>query len=233
MQFKSTLSILSLVAFAAPALAGNPVPVPQWSEPMPPVVVPDWTGFYAGLTAMKAMGTFGNDDQGVPGFAFPSDGEGELDGSGYGLLLGWNGQSGDMVYGAELSWQKTDITGSENCPREDGTCSADIENVAALRARLGWLAGEDTLLYGTVGVSKAKMTASLDVPGGGNFSDEQMLTGYVFGLGLEQKVTDHISVRGALMRYDFNGEDYQLNGNTFSDVGADFNALELGLSYNF
>ncbi len=233
MKFNSTLTALSLVAFAAPALAGNPVPPRVDPAPVPPpVLLSDWSGFYVGLTAMKADGTFGNNATGQAA-AFPPDGEGDLDGAGYGILLGWNGQSGKMVYGAELSYQKTDITGSEEPATAGYLYSAEVEDIAALRARLGWLAGQNTLIYGTAGIASAKMTASIEEFGDTPFSDEQTLNGYVYGLGLEQKVTDRISLRGAVMRYDFDGEDYELNGTTYEDVGTEFTAFELGVSYNF
>ncbi|PIE06945.1 MAG: hypothetical protein CSA74_09880 [Rhodobacterales bacterium] len=234
MKLTPTLAALSLIALATPALAGNLAPAP---EPhalgllTPPA--PDWSGFYVGATGMKANGSY----DGIYPFTgnpFPGDGEGDLDGTGYGLLLGWNGQSGQMVYGAELSYQKTDITGVELCHNINWNCGVDIDSVAALRGRLGWLATDRTLIYGTAGIARAEVTGYTESSSGTVYPDEKTQNGYVFGLGLEQKITDRINLRGALMRYDFAGEDYTVDfGMVVDDLKTDFTALELGVTFKF
>ncbi len=234
MKLNSSLMALSFIALAAPALAGNPAPAPEpHALGLLTPSTPDWSGFYVGATGMKANGSYDGTYRNS-GSSFPDDGEGDLDGEGYGLLLGWNGQSGKMVYGAELSYQKTDITGAEPCPNASWSCGVDIDKVATLRARLGWLAGQNTLLYGTAGIARAEVTGYTESGSGTVYPDEKTLNGYVLGLGLEQKITDRINLRGALMRYDFSGEDYSVDfTSVIEDLQADFTAFELGVIFNF
>ncbi|PIE14718.1 MAG: hypothetical protein CSA68_09635 [Rhodobacterales bacterium] len=206
-----------------------PAPSPQ----VLPSIAPDWGGFYAGLTGMKAAGSYDGTFS-FTGNSFPGDGKGDLDGHGFGLLLGWNGQRGNMVYGAELSYQKTDITGIEPCPNSSWDCGADIDNLASLRGRIGWLAGGNTLFYGTAGVAGAKMMGYTVSSGGTVYPDKHTLNGYVVGLGLERKVSDRVNLRAALMHYDFAGKDYTVDTPFIvQDLQADVTTLELGVIFKF
>jgi outer membrane immunogenic protein len=74
----------------------------------------------------------------------------------------------------------------------------DIDYLASLRGRLGFAAGP-TLFYATAGV------AFLGVDDA--FGDDDTLTGWVAGLGLEHKVRENVSVGLEGLYYDFDEDD--------------------------
>lgn len=86
----------ALVLSAGAAQAGGPVVVaddPAVEAPAAMAADFDWTGFYAGLSAVN--GSF-------------SDGSADFDTSGFGLQAGYLRDFGKVVLGAELSYSKGD-----------------------------------------------------------------------------------------------------------------------------
>lgn len=86
----------ALVLSAGAAQAGGPVVVaddPAVEAPAAKAADFDWTGFYAGLSAVN--GSF-------------SDGSADFDTSGFGLQAGYLRDFGKVVLGAELSYSKGD-----------------------------------------------------------------------------------------------------------------------------
>ena len=216
----------AFVVAAVPALAGGLAP-----EPAPPVVVApapvmDWTGAYGGVLLGLGQGTYGN------GTSFPGDGEGDWDGSLYGIALGYNFQSGRMVYGGELTYSGANIDGSEVCVNPAFQCMGEISSIATLRGRVGYLAGPSTLIYGTAGFAMADLTFAPDDGLGGGGQQSRNVNGYVVGLGFEQAITERLNIRGAFLHYEFNDATYQTDV-PYTNVGGDLDQLELGVVFRF
>lgn len=204
------------------ALAGGPAPAPV----APPVTAPvapavyDWSGPYAGVTLSFNKGNFGNDG------IFPGDGEGELDGGAAGIVLGYDFQNGNWVFGAELNVSGSRIDGVEECSNPAFDCGVEVERYGSLRGRLGYLAAPRTLLYGTAGFAAADVYGYTDGPAGEN-GETNRLNGAVYGIGFEQMISNRFSIRGAVLRHDFNESDFNTDI-LYQDVDVDFTTIEFG-----
>ena len=141
-----------------PALAdGGRTPSRSDQSSYPPI----WQGAYVGLH-------LGHGESG------PADG---LVGGGQ---IGYNWQSGSIVYGLEADVSYADISFG----------NASIDWMATARGRLGYLLLPNLLAYGTVGFGLASGSGSF-----GGFSVNDTESDIVYGLGLEGKFSDKLSAR--------------------------------------
>jgi outer membrane immunogenic protein len=105
---------------------------------------------------------------------------GPADGMVAGGQIGHNWQSGPIVYGLEADVSYSDISFG----------NASIDWLATVRGRIGYLLLPNLLAYGTAGVGVASASASF-----GPFSVDDTETDFVYGVGLEGKLTDKLSAR--------------------------------------
>ncbi|MDJ0639791.1 MAG: outer membrane beta-barrel protein [Paracoccaceae bacterium] len=213
----ASLSLLSTTA----VLADGPGPVVVVPPPVTPEVF-NWTGVYAGLLLSYNTGSFGNDTN------FPGDGEGDLDGMGYGGVLGYNFQSGNVIYGGELTYSGLEVDGAEACVNPTFECGVEVSNMASIRGRVGMAAGERSMVYVTAGWASADVFAYTDDFGVvGRNGESKNLSGLVFGVGFEHAVSDRFSLRGAILHHNFNEGDF-LTDVPYTDIGVDFTTIEVG-----
>lgn len=140
-----------------------------------------WHGLYAGVHA-----GFGK--------------SGSADGFVGGAQLGYNWQSSQFVYGLEVDASLSDISVSESVSFGGMTASASasIDWMATLRGRIGILVDPRVLAYATAGfgIAHAKWDANAGGFGVGvSMSGSETDTGFVFGLGLEGKLSDTMTAR--------------------------------------
>ena len=87
------------------------------------------------------------------------------------------------------------------------------------------------MVYGTLGLASGELHFWTDnaviTPG-----QTRSVGGYVVGIGVEHALSDSLSLRGAIMHYDFNEADYQTDV-LYSGVSGDFTQIELGLMLRF
>ncbi|MDJ0822118.1 MAG: outer membrane beta-barrel protein [Paracoccaceae bacterium] len=226
--FKASIAATALSLFSTTSVLADG---PQAPIVLPPVAPPitDWTGPYAGLLLSYNDGDFGN------GNFFPGDGEGELSGYGYGLVLGYNFQSGNIVYGGEVTWSGLNVDGAEDCANPIFECGVEVENVATIRGRIGIAAGAKSLVYATAGWAAADVHAYTDDDGFfgvGRNGETKRLNGYVFGVGFEHAFNERFSVRAAILRHNFNEDDFQTDIR-YNDIDVDFTTIEIGGIYRF
>ena len=144
------------------------------------VVYPSiWQGLYAGVHV------------GIP------DGNGVLGGA----QLGYNWQSGRIVYGAEA-----DIAGSsledDNVRICMGGCitvKSSLDWFATVRGRVGYLIDPRILAYATAGVGIASWSTEINISpcpfvDCGGFAKGRE-TDFVYGLGVEGKISETMSAR--------------------------------------
>jgi len=218
----TALSMTAIGAFAG-GVTPEPAP-PVVVQPAPPAM--DWTGAYGGLLLGLGQGTYGN------GTNFPGDGEGEWDGSLYGIALGYNVQNGSWVYGGELTYSGANIDGSEACVNPTFQCYGEISSIATLRGRVGYLVTPSTLIYGTAGFAMADLTFGTDNGAGVGGEQSRNVNGWVAGLGLETALTERLNLRGAILHYEFDDATYQTDV-PYNNVGGDLNQLEVGVIFRF
>ncbi len=173
-------SVISVVAVNS-ANAGGDIYAPRKhveSDYQPAL----WKGFYVGG---HLGGTFGEikDD-------FESA---DVDGVVGGIHLGYNYQSGKVVFGIEgdISLSGAEIEGYDS----------EQDYLASIRGRIGY-AMSNTLIYATAGVAWTQF--SFD-------GDDDTETGYVVGLGADHKLSDKWSLRGEVLHYGFEEDDVELD----------------------
>jgi outer membrane immunogenic protein len=185
---KKSLSISIAAIFAAnAAFAGSLEPVVADPVPYVPVapMAADWSGFYVGATGGFAMGDFITD----PGTA--GEVVNDIEGWTYGGFAGYNFQSGDIVYGAELGAQMGDL--------QFGGTDYDLNYLVDARVRVGYAMG-DALIYAVGGYSfgEFQLAAAPGTTGTAN--------GWNLGAGLEYNVTDNFFVGGEYVYRDMSGD---------------------------
>lgn len=172
-----------------------------------------WTGFYAGAQ----LGGLANwsdisDPQGGSLFGNPNIGAGSFAGG----QVGYNYQSGKIVYGLEADAAFPEIEGTSTCSSLSGSfinsnCKAGINAFGTLTGRLGLVVGPDdrSLIYGKAGA--AWYTGTLDIAtndsttgaSGNTFTtrrDDLSQWGWTLGAGAEYALTGNWSLRA---EYDY------------------------------
>lgn len=215
----------------------------------------DWSGFYAGAIADA---NFGNTH-----FALPGDMNDVLLQDRHkhtafagGGVLGFNWQSGDMVYGLEGDLTTGNGTSSVTaCTKVDGCFTSAHDSFTTLnhlktdmsgrvRARIGWTSG-NTLFYAAGGYSFADTKLSLvglcydpanpPVPTVYNFSRKKTLSGFNLGLGMETPIAEHITLRAEYVFEDFGHTTYAGQPPEWNarSIGVRNSALRVAVAYHF
>lgn len=229
----------------------------------------NWTGFYAGLHAGGGWGDNDvdagcNDPTGSIDFspncsaaiaarAFETDYSTDLSGFIGGGQVGYNFQTGNVVFGleADISW--TSIDGSDSASTnatavffaENSRVSQDLEWLGTVRGRIGYATG-NWLLFATGGLAYGEVDArySLSVPASGfsfKDSDSSVETGWTVGGGAEMAFGQW-SLKGEYLFYDLGDQDLSkqlvFNGVTLpgkfeSDYETQGHIARIGLNYHF
>lgn len=182
-----TVCVAVLLGSTTMAFAG-PIEVPH--APPPVYVEPEncvlaFDCFYAGIEFGYGMGE-GDQTDGIIGgpiVVTPLD----YDGAVYGAFAGYNFQNGNMIYGGELRYLHLNLN--------DAAAGFEVNSTLDLRARLGFAASDQLMVYGALGWSIADATAAADFD----------MDGFNYGIGAEYNVSESFFV-GA----DFTGR--QLEG---------------------
>lgn len=131
----------------------------------------DWNGMYAGMAAASATADadfFLNDVQ--------NNGPWESAGSIYGGFAGYNIQSGNFVYGGEVSFMKGELLAPDD---------SFYDNLLDVKARAGYAAGS-ALVYGAVGYSSFDISELYAAP------ESDPLTGFGYGVGIDMMVSETV-----------------------------------------
>ncbi len=243
MKLKATLMGGLICAAAALATqgaqAGDIGPAP--AEPVVTAPMPDWTGFYGGVS----VGTvFGADDRvghtNRFGRLLTSPGDLDLEGVNYGVRLGWRIQVPNFappaVFGVELGY---DDGGSV----DDGFATAshvagsELEHVFGLRFKGGVTSqSRRTFFYGQLGYVRGDFDYGVVGSAGGDvlaFSRGFDTDGYALGLGVEHKLTERLSVLAEWEYLDFSKKrlfDADLSSTLAT---PDFHNLRIGMNFQF
>jgi outer membrane immunogenic protein len=216
---------------------------------------PAWGGFYAGALADV---NFGHSH-----FALPGDTHDVLQQTSHdhtsfagGGLLGFNWQSGTMVYGIEGDLTSGNGTSSVTaCTKIDGCFTSAHDSFTTfnhlktdwsgrLRARIGWMRGA-TLFYAAGGYSFADTKMSLvglcydaahpATPDVYNFARSKTLSGFNLGVGMETPIAENITLRAEYVFEDFGDTTYKGEAPEWNDrsISVRNSALRLAVAYHF
>lgn len=160
----------------------------------------DWAGFYGGVALSVPTGEARMEERSGPAAALPGDFEGVTPG----LVLGFDQQSGNIVYGGVVSvdFGQFDAEGMTNpgvffCP--GNSCNVAVQSPITARARVGYAVG-DFLPYATAGMATARATGTF--AGGASLAGTTNLVGWSAGLGAEYEIGNNMSVFGEYLHTD-------------------------------
>jgi outer membrane immunogenic protein len=215
---------VGLLAFAAACtgsaiaadIAARPIGAPP---PMvPPPIVPEWAGFYIGINGGGgwARRDFeGEEFDNFSTFSGSAPPSGRASGGVFGFQAGHNWQWGPVVGGLEIDFDGANIKDTSTFfftgfPNDTLTREAKLDELASVRARLGYLIFPNWLLYGTVGLGWGHFRVdatdtfvtrtTTDIVSTSNFANE---FGWVVGAGVEWQFIPHWLLRGEWLHYDF------------------------------
>jgi outer membrane immunogenic protein len=229
--------LLSLTA--APAFAAD-LDLPPPPPPLPELraSVTDWTGLYVGGQIGVACfeTTYYDTD---PATADPLN-FGGCTGMG-GVYGGYNYQLGSsFVVGLEGEYNAS-FDGHIWYQAPPSDVNYYVDDLSTIRARLGWLANDNTMLFVTGGYGW--LGHSIDAlvgPAPGEFiSSSAVSGGYVVGGGIEHAITNNFHVKAEYLYGDFGSHTYNLTGTTGCvatcelTVDNEMHAFRVGGSYNF
>ncbi len=180
----------------------------------------DWAGVYVGVNAGYAWGEFETE-----GPAAIDDSTYSADSALGGFQIGYNKQLGTVVIGVEGDLQAAGI--EESTTGGGQTTTASLDWFSTVRGRVGY-AFDQTLVYGTGGLALGGVETSVS----GQGSDEQVLTGFAAGAGVEQAFTDTLSVKAEYLYVDL--QDKQLDtGTTETNAQWDGHVMRFGANLKF
>ena len=146
----------------------------------------------------------------------------------YGGYAGWGMTSSSFYFGLEgqynfLNAESGDFIGGVQYRRQD-----NYEwNVGG---RVGWVVGENTLLYGRGGYSEL----SLDIDDNAGFNvNMNTLNGYQVGLGFEHSFGQYFSVRGEYIYSDYNTGSIEAGGVNVGNMDVSSSAVRVGATLEF
>jgi outer membrane immunogenic protein len=197
------LSAAPFAAQAADAPVVNPLDVAIANS------AHDWAGAYVGINGGYAWGDF---DTSAGDFS----GEDALGG----FQIGYNKQLGSVVIGVEGDVQASAIDGAS------GGTSTSLDWFSTARGRVGY-AFDSTLLYGTAGLAVGGVEAS--TAGG---SDDKTLVGIAAGAGIEQAMTDNLSLKAEYLYVDTENKTFDTGG-TNTNAEWDGHVMRFGANLKF
>lgn len=262
---------VSALLIAVPLSSASAADMPLKAPPPPPVPVYSWTGFYIGGNAGWAWERQNNslsvDNQVLlPGGGFfaggvvaevNASGTQNLNSNGFtgGGQIGYNYQSGKVVWGVELDFESL----RQNANAGGGftyittgapytlTLNSSTNWLFTARPRVGW-AMDRSLLYVTGGVAATKrnVTQSFFDPGGTGFAEtasfSKVQAGWTVGAGYEYALVNNWTIKGEYLFAGFGGGTASgLVGNGIAGTAVLNNAvsnlkiqiLRAGLNYKF
>lgn len=218
---------------------------------MAPAAVYNWTGLYAGVNAGGVRShsdiTWTTDDSSIA-TALADAATGKLTTSGFtgGGQIGFNLQSGSLVYGIETDFNYTGVKGDRD------SVPVGFTNAMRTTVQSDWLwttrgrfgaTFDRTLVYATGGVAVANVKFADQVGISNLFTNSSDTTrvGWTVGGGIEWAFDPAWSVKAEYLYVDLGKVDYHdlcsAAGVCTTGVGLSHNLTEhivrLGLNYNF
>ena len=230
-------TLVGTTVLVAPAYAAEvtcdcaaPLPLPPSNTLGAPFKVSPWTGPYVGVTFALINNSVHQSENG-PGNWPAAYGQRYADNYSatagrVGFHAGYMAQRGAAVFGVETDVGK--LLGSEShVGQVPGADRFRPSWDASARLRAGVVTG-NTLLYGTGGISFAKVNLKLDDLSAGSNTH----VGWTAGVGADVLLTEKLIGRIETRYTDYGDENYQT---TYGPIrmGYDEKRVALGLSYKF
>jgi outer membrane immunogenic protein len=234
------LAAPAVLVIATPAFSADLSPRPYAAPPLPL-----WTGFYLGANAGGGIGNAVSDFS-VAGTTFASV-DNSLTGAVAGGQVGYNFQSGPLVYGLETDIQFSSAKGTLSAPCAAGLCglaltadySQEISWFGTVRGRVGY-ASSGWLLYATGGYAYGQLKTDAHASAAGataTFSATDFVDGWTAGAGIEVQLAQRWSLKGEYLYADLGRADHTF---VFTGVPAlndsahvTLNIVRAGVNFRF
>ena len=212
--FVATVTTFTLIysAFASsPTLRGSYSHVPSRS---------DWSGVYFGIHGGGGWG-------GMQTFVVAGEGV-ELRGGIFGGHIGYQHQSGGIVFGLEGDFSGSTVEHSGMLL--GSTVKYSIDWLSSLRARWGIAPADGLLLYATGGIAwgEAKAMASGGLLSG---SAKDTMVGYVIGAGAQINFMSGLSGRLEVLHYNFPSQSVDVGLAVNVPYSADTTVVRAGVDW--
>jgi len=239
------ITLLAATGLSGAALASD---LPRYgAEPYYAASAFTWSGFYVGLNA--GYGWNNSDDakirdlHGPLSYGFKK----QEDGFTGGLQVGYNYQTGNMVFGLEADLNFANFenrqSGFGNYLRSAETYSVNSKTdwFGTIRPRIGFAATERLLIFATGGLAIGQVKIDGGYTRNGfilSADDSGSRWGWTLGAGLEYGITDNITVKGEYAYVDLGEKTYTWVGRTNFNVmnvtdSTSFQLLRAGVNYKF
>jgi opacity protein-like surface antigen len=228
-RFRLTLFFALIVCLAGASAQAQSAPAASSTPASGATASPSWLGPYAGGTFGHMSGSF----TGPVSFATATSGSftlagetvnfdsGSVGAAALGGQFGYGFAVGRLVAGAEVQFERAKPSGSMSAGSQAVSPFIPADSFAAnaswnmsFRGRIGRPAGR-ALVYGLAGLSFASVTMSGTFPAVGLFpaasgSDSHVLSGFVFGAGVEYAVHDRVSVGAEVSHTSYGSASFNL-----------------------
>ena len=186
-----------------------------------------WTGLYVGAH-------LGGGGSTVDWTYVPGGTTADHDGSGAfgGIQVGYNMQSGSLVFGVEGDLSAADINGSTPCPNPAFSCASEITMLGSLRLRAGYAMG-NVLVYATGGLGFGHIDISTQNPPGPVTGTDKTRTGWTLGGGLEYGMGNGWSVKAEYLYYDLGDHSYVVDNALVVNADVTIHTGKVGLNFKF
>lgn len=192
----------------------------------------DWSGSYFGVSAAYAFGS--HDTLGVGGI---DTGSRDLSGGALGGFVGQNYHVSRIVFGTEMDFSKSSITGNFNLPGSlvacNGggfSCGTEVNWYGTFRGRAGVAMG-NFLPYATAGLAVGGVNTHFSGPGV-DTNVSGLGVGWVAGAGLEYAVMKNLNVRAEALHFDLSDVSDSVLGTKVS-TDTQFTVARVGASLKF
>ncbi|MCK8465226.1 outer membrane beta-barrel protein [Aliiroseovarius sp. S1339] len=240
MPYFSTRKIfacLSLLLASETALAGS-LSDPVIDAPVEVIIADDqpyWEGAYIGATL--GYNFSGGDRIGVTQTSGPNLTLGQYDNSGWAgsLRAGYRWQLDRWIFGPEIAVEGGKVEDSFTSAGYSGTTK--LNHALSLRLKAGYVWPVlNSIVYGTVGLSRAELDYSVTGSGSSGaiaIDDTYASNGYILGFGIEQPLTERLSVTGEYEYMNY-GKDTLSDGLGNSTIATPlFHSVKVGLNLRF
>ena len=188
----------------------------------------DWSGLYMGVQFGMGSGNIDSSD----GASSISENFSEGDNTTGGVLLGWNVQRGNLVYGLEGGLSINEIKG-----KHDGSTLAfhtsDYVWHAEARGRIGYSMGR-FLPYLHGGLLMGEFYQQSSTAGTGPSAKMNTTYGYTAGAGVDVRIAPNVSVRSEYVYQNYGKENYTLASvPTTLSTDFDVHIARAALLYHF
>jgi outer membrane immunogenic protein len=201
------------------SIKDSPAPAADYQRPF------SWSGFYLGAQVGYAFGETNAESGPIAGFnqTYRYDNDGVVGGA----HAGFNWQTANLVFGIETDIEGANIkgsgTGSLGLPHE-----TEVQWVGSTRGRLG-IAYDRSLFYATAGVAYGDVKID---KGFASYSETRV--GYTVGAGVEQAISDRMTLRLEYRYTDLGEGNFKSTPlNSIDKSEVDFHAIRAGFSFKF